>query len=135
MIGWFSLNVPSGLALYWLTNNIISTGQQVWLKRSTNVTVPEIAPPPPTTTQSATVVKPAVTVDTKKPSGKEKGSRRSKGKGDKFRSLKAKEAAKKAASVASVKTEHQEVAAPSSNGSPEIKTVKEKEQQQQTPTS
>jgi hypothetical protein len=26
--GWFSLNVPSGLTLYWFVNNIISTGQQ-----------------------------------------------------------------------------------------------------------
>lgn len=30
--GWFSLNVPSGLTLYWITNNILSTGQQVYLK-------------------------------------------------------------------------------------------------------
>ena len=30
--GYFSLNVPSGLALYWFTNNILSTGQQAWLK-------------------------------------------------------------------------------------------------------
>lgn len=29
LLGWFSLNVPSGLTLYWLTNNIITTGQQV----------------------------------------------------------------------------------------------------------
>ena len=27
--GWFSLNVPSGLTLYWFTNNLLSTGQQV----------------------------------------------------------------------------------------------------------
>merc|ERR1711871_1064149 len=25
MIGWFSLNVPSGLGLYWMTNNILTT--------------------------------------------------------------------------------------------------------------
>merc|ERR1719389_670795 len=25
MIGWFSLNVPSGLGLYWLTNNVVTT--------------------------------------------------------------------------------------------------------------
>ena len=30
MIGWFSLNVPSGLTLYWLTNNLLSIAQQ-WL--------------------------------------------------------------------------------------------------------
>ncbi len=34
MIGWFSLNVPSGLTLYWLVNNIISTAQQVYMKKT-----------------------------------------------------------------------------------------------------
>ncbi|KAI5572902.1 hypothetical protein BDE02_10G044300 [Populus trichocarpa] len=34
MIGYFSLSVPSGLSLYWLTNNILSTAQQVWLQKS-----------------------------------------------------------------------------------------------------
>lgn len=33
IIGYFSLSVPSGLSLYWLTNNILSTGQQVWLRK------------------------------------------------------------------------------------------------------
>ncbi|XP_073315828.1 ALBINO3-like protein 1, chloroplastic [Primulina huaijiensis] len=33
MIGYFSLSVPSGLSLYWLTNNILSTTQQVWLRK------------------------------------------------------------------------------------------------------
>lgn len=33
MIGYFSLSVPSGLSLYWLTNNILSTAQQVWLQK------------------------------------------------------------------------------------------------------
>eukprot|EP01024_Parvocaulis_polyphysoides_P053889 TRINITY_DN539_c1_g3_i1.p1 TRINITY_DN539_c1_g3~~TRINITY_DN539_c1_g3_i1.p1 ORF type:complete len:458 (+),score=66.78 TRINITY_DN539_c1_g3_i1:68-1441(+) len=143
MIGWFSLNVPSGLALYWLTNNIISTGQQVWLKRSTKVSVPEIAPPPPSQTQSATIVKPkTIDVEPKKPSGRDMGSRRSKQKGEKFRSLKAKEAAKKAAQAATTeKAEHSEVVSSStSNGTSEITTTttEEKdvqEQQQQTPTS
>lgn len=32
MIGYFALSVPSGLSLYWLTNNILSTTQQVWLQ-------------------------------------------------------------------------------------------------------
>jgi len=35
--GWFSLNVPSGLTLYWFVNNILSTGQQVYLKKTTKV--------------------------------------------------------------------------------------------------
>lgn len=33
MIGYFSLSVPSGLSLYWLTNNFLSMGQQVWLRK------------------------------------------------------------------------------------------------------
>ena len=33
LLGWFSLNVPSGLTLYWITNNVLTTGQQVYLKR------------------------------------------------------------------------------------------------------
>ena len=27
MIGFFSLNVPAGLTLYWFANNILSTGE------------------------------------------------------------------------------------------------------------
>ncbi|GAB4840508.1 hypothetical protein Ancab_021277 [Ancistrocladus abbreviatus] len=34
MIGYFALSVPSGLSLYWFTNNILSTAQQVWLQKS-----------------------------------------------------------------------------------------------------
>ncbi|XP_077212990.1 inner membrane protein PPF-1, chloroplastic-like [Tasmannia lanceolata] len=33
MIGYFSLSVPSGLSIYWFTNNVLSTSQQVWLKK------------------------------------------------------------------------------------------------------
>ncbi|XP_050375104.1 ALBINO3-like protein 1, chloroplastic [Argentina anserina] len=33
IIGYFSLSVPSGLSLYWLTNNVLSTAQQVWLQK------------------------------------------------------------------------------------------------------
>ncbi|KAJ1282584.1 hypothetical protein BS78_03G063700 [Paspalum vaginatum] len=33
MIGWFSLSVPSGLSIYWFTNNVLSTAQQVWLRK------------------------------------------------------------------------------------------------------
>ncbi|GBF91755.1 hypothetical protein Rsub_04059 [Raphidocelis subcapitata] len=40
MIGWFSLNVPSGLTLYWLVNNLISTGQQVYMKKNTKADLP-----------------------------------------------------------------------------------------------
>ncbi len=35
--GWFSLNVPSGLTLYWFVNNMLSTGQQLYLKATVKV--------------------------------------------------------------------------------------------------
>jgi YidC/Oxa1 family membrane protein insertase len=41
MIGWFSLNVPSGLGLYWLTNNIVTTASTVLIRRS--VGTPDLA--------------------------------------------------------------------------------------------
>ncbi|KAK0574022.1 hypothetical protein LWI29_017080 [Acer saccharum] len=40
MIGYFSLSVPSGLSLYWFTNNILSTAQQVWLQKRGNAKNP-----------------------------------------------------------------------------------------------
>ncbi|KHN32116.1 Inner membrane protein PPF-1, chloroplastic [Glycine soja] len=33
MIGYFSLSVPSGLTIYWFINNVLSTAQQVWLRK------------------------------------------------------------------------------------------------------
>lgn len=42
MLGYFSLSVPSGLSLYWLTNNILSTGQQVWLQKLGGAKVPTL---------------------------------------------------------------------------------------------
>lgn len=45
MIGYFSLNVPSGLTLYWFTNNILTTAQQVFLRRTAPApAVPSNAP-------------------------------------------------------------------------------------------
>ena len=41
MIGFFSLNVPAGLTLYWFVNNLLSTGQTVYLRKTTK------APEPP----------------------------------------------------------------------------------------
>lgn len=32
LIGWFSLNVPSGLGVYWVTNNVLSTLQTVYIR-------------------------------------------------------------------------------------------------------
>ncbi len=39
MIGFFSLNVPAGLTLYWFANNIITTAQTLILRKTT--TLPE----------------------------------------------------------------------------------------------
>ncbi|XP_010470048.1 PREDICTED: inner membrane protein ALBINO3, chloroplastic isoform X2 [Camelina sativa] len=33
MIGYFALSVPSGLSIYWFTNNVLSTAQQVYLRK------------------------------------------------------------------------------------------------------
>lgn len=42
---YFALNVPAGLGLYWLTNNVLTTGQQVYLRNfggaSVNVVLPD----------------------------------------------------------------------------------------------
>lgn len=46
MIAWFSLNVPSGLGLYWFTNNIVTTGIQVYLKQGGGAVA--AVPEPPT---------------------------------------------------------------------------------------
>jgi YidC/Oxa1 family membrane protein insertase len=42
MVGWFSLNVPSGLGLYWVTNNIVSTLQTIGIKRYLASSQPEL---------------------------------------------------------------------------------------------
>ncbi|KAG2431819.1 hypothetical protein HXX76_009313 [Chlamydomonas incerta] len=132
MIGWFSLNVPSGLTLYWFVNNLLSTGQQLYLKATVKVNIPE-AIKAPAAAGTTTVVKPKEE-RVKKVTGKELGSRKKRRgdsdgeeyedvevevvssssspsagsnggggrKGEKFRALKAREAAAKAASTVSV---------------------------------
>lgn len=45
MIGFFSLNVPAGLTLYWFANNILSTAQTVYLRKTTKLPeAPESVP-------------------------------------------------------------------------------------------
>ncbi|GLI69526.1 hypothetical protein VaNZ11_014168 [Volvox africanus] len=39
MIGWFALNVPSGLSLYYLSNTVLSAAQQIYLKKLGGATV------------------------------------------------------------------------------------------------
>merc|ERR1719424_2749591 len=35
MIGWFSLSVPSGLGLYWITNNVVTTATTLLIRKGT----------------------------------------------------------------------------------------------------
>lgn len=48
--------MPSGLTLYWFTNNVLSTAQQLYLKATVKVNIPEA----PTNVISSTtpIVKP-----------------------------------------------------------------------------
>lgn len=117
MIGYFSLNVPSGLTLYWFTNNIITTAQQVYLrKKFTPVEVGAGA-------MGGTVINTPAPEVPKGPTGKDLNARRSPktqiidveaesvngassastagmSAGEKFRAIKAREAARKAAEQA-----------------------------------
>lgn len=43
MIGFFSLNVPAGLTLYWFANNIITTAQTLILRKTTTAPEPPVA--------------------------------------------------------------------------------------------
>jgi YidC/Oxa1 family membrane protein insertase len=52
--GYFSLNVPSGLTLYWLTNNIVTTAQQLYLRSKFQPTA-EAATPGATASKAAAV--------------------------------------------------------------------------------
>ncbi|KAL4428994.1 hypothetical protein ABPG77_006033 [Micractinium sp. CCAP 211/92] len=107
MIGYFSLNVPSGLTLYWFTNNLITTAQQLYLRRKF---MPATAGATATGNASTAIID--VEPVEKKPSGKELNARRSpkqqesssapgsssgSSRGEKFRAIKAREAAAKAA--------------------------------------
>ncbi|KAK9799392.1 hypothetical protein WJX73_000526 [Symbiochloris irregularis] len=127
MIGWFSLNVPAGLTLYWFTNNLLSTGQQIWLKKNVKTEGPAASIQDGQGSQKGPRVT-AEQLEPAKPSGRDLGARKSSRKaedssaasqngassrGSKFRELKAREAAKKAAQAGAKATE----AASSSGGS------------------
>lgn len=43
LIGWFSLNVPSGLGVYWVTNNLVSTLQTLFIRSRVDTDIPEVA--------------------------------------------------------------------------------------------
>lgn len=125
MIGWFSLNVPSGLTLYWFVNNIISTAMQIYMKKTIKVDMPPLAAAGEANAiidVTGEVIKPKEDRE-KKVSGQELGSRKKVkdalpassaasgslspqqksggGRGKKFQARKSREAAAKAASLAS----------------------------------
>jgi len=41
MIGWFALNVPAALSVYWITNNFITTATSLWIRNSMKVEAPK----------------------------------------------------------------------------------------------
>lgn len=57
LIGWFSLNVPSGLGVYWVTNNILSTAQTLFIRSRLPELVDQASQPAPEdSTQDAQVL-------------------------------------------------------------------------------
>ncbi|KAI0560447.1 Membrane insertase YidC/ALB3/OXA1/COX18 [Gracilaria domingensis] len=50
LIGWFALNVPSGLGVYWVTNNLLSTAQTMFIRSR----FPELATPSAADTSATT---------------------------------------------------------------------------------
>jgi hypothetical protein len=68
--------VPAGLTIYWLTNNVLTTAQQLYLKKVTKIELPKAR---------GTIVNPVIDVEAS-PSGSEAsaGARRSR-KGETFR--------------------------------------------------
>jgi YidC/Oxa1 family membrane protein insertase len=78
MIGWFSLNVPSGLTLYWFVNNILSTAQQLYLKSTTTVKIPEMSTGSSGSSAASTPFVRPKEERVKRTSGQEVGARRGK---------------------------------------------------------
>ena len=68
MIGWFSLNVPAALTLYWVTNNIITTATSVIIRNSMKDTVP-VTPTSSAATSTAPPQQAIFTPPREKPSG------------------------------------------------------------------
>ena len=144
MIGYFSLNVPSGLTLYWFTNNIITTAQQVYLRN-------KFTPVEVGAGSAGTVVKPKEPEVPRGPTGKDLNARRSaksqiidieaesvngssstpsassnSDSGAKFRAIKAREAAKRAAAQAgrpAAQAQAEQAEQTESNGSSESSVV------------
>lgn len=85
MIGYFSLSVPSGLGLYWLTNNILSTTQQIWFRK--------LGSAKPVVGKDVDVIRSAP--EAKAPSSQLVADTKKSGRGERFKQLKEEEARKK----------------------------------------
>ena len=66
MVGWFSLNVPSGLGVYWIVNNIVTTALTGFLKNKYSndpklaaISGPSTAPAPAPEVSTTTMERPA----------------------------------------------------------------------------
>lgn len=105
MIGYFSLSVPSGLSLYWLTNNILSTGQQVWLRKGGGAKIP-------TSVDGGEIISAGQALRSSAPAPilEKKDDR-----GDRFRQLKMEEARKKAERAEALKKSAEKAAAVASS--------------------
>ncbi|CAM6105634.1 unnamed protein product [Calypogeia fissa] len=117
MIGYFSLSVPSGLSLYWLTNNILSTAQQVYLRRGTSAAVAD----------ASTIITAGQAKRSTPPAGgqlppsapKEIRSFKEDRRGERFKELKKKEAERKAKAAAAKAQQQMGGDAPLENNSSE----------------
>lgn len=85
MIGYFSLSVPSGLGLYWLTNNILSTTQQIWFRK--------LGGAKPVVSKDVDVIKSEP--ETKAPSSQLVADPKQSRRGERFKQLKEEETRKK----------------------------------------
>ena len=73
MFGFFSLQVPQGLVLYWVTSNVFALLQQLFVNRWMAVPIPSVSATP-VTAEAAVNKSPVVTKGTKK-DAKRKGKR------------------------------------------------------------
>ncbi|XP_058093867.1 ALBINO3-like protein 1, chloroplastic isoform X2 [Magnolia sinica] len=94
MIGYFALSVPSGLSLYWLTNNILSTGQQIWLQKLGGAKNPVRKYSEGTITEQPQMQKPAIDIDANilEPNQREKSTSGGLRPGERFKQIKEQEA-------------------------------------------
>ncbi|XP_071690941.1 ALBINO3-like protein 1, chloroplastic [Rutidosis leptorrhynchoides] len=97
MIGYFALSVPSGLSLYWLTNNILSSAQQIWLQKMGGANNPVKKMKLEALKEERTKVEEPVFQNTlvKEPPKTEKPDVQGYRPGDRFKQLKAEEARRK----------------------------------------